>query len=409
MASGRTRSRGTMEPLVFKQYITDNSCNSSTIINDTMIGFGNGSIDLMTDQIVPRFRNRSAEGEIFVNPMNSKSEKRTSGGSSGKYKIPQILPLCDISYEITDGAAILVPTSCGSLYHLAGNADVDALKTLAGTQAAAKIDDPIFHGAVFLGELRETIGFLRAPLRNLNKYLNSLRKRGATRGYKGRTLASYISDNWLQYRYGIKPLVMDVQDALEAVDSLKEKPLTNRKTARGYHMVHENHEGSISGWFSTMWQCHKDIKTRIVTECRAGVLYEIDARDTFGLGLNDIPDTAWEVIPYSFVADWFWNVGDYITAITPKAGVRHLGSWTTVTITSVSSGDGYADAMPPGLRQEVLSPSSVETLHTVTKEREVGIDVGLASKPLPFDGDFGKPRILDSLALIYSNLNRVIK
>jgi hypothetical protein len=38
----------------------------------------------------------------------------------------------------------------------------------------------------------------------------------------------------------------------------------------------------------------------------------------------------WELTPFSFIIDWFLNVGTTIAAWTPNAGVTQLASWVTV-------------------------------------------------------------------------------
>jgi hypothetical protein len=51
-----------------------------------------------------------------------------------------------------------------------------------------------------------------------------------------------------------------------------------------------------------------------------------------GLRDQDIPVTVWELVPWSFVVDWFVNVGDWIQAVTPNPSVTVKGSWTTTIV-----------------------------------------------------------------------------
>lgn len=73
-----------------------------------------------------------------------------------------------------------------------------------------------FQGGVFLGELRQTIQGLKNPLKQLRKsvprYLDALRKR--TRGIKKHNQAiAAISGTYLEWAFGIKPLLGDIDDA----------------------------------------------------------------------------------------------------------------------------------------------------------------------------------------------------
>jgi hypothetical protein len=37
----------------------------------------------------------------------------------------------------------------------------------------------------------------------------------------------------------------------------------------------------------------------------------------------------WELTPFSFIADWFFNIGQTISSWTPNPGVKELASWVT--------------------------------------------------------------------------------
>jgi hypothetical protein len=72
-----------------------------------------------------------------------------------------------------------------------------------------------------------------------------------------------------------------------------------------------------------------------------GVLYDVTNQTApealmgiLGTRPRDVPATLWEIVPYSFVVDWFVNVGDWLQAITPVPGITVRGHWaTTVTET----------------------------------------------------------------------------
>jgi len=53
-------------------------------------------------------------------------------------------------------------------------------------------------------------------------------------------------------------------------------------------------------------------------------------RQAFGLDLDDIAPTMWELVPYSFVVDWFCNISDILAAWSPHSEVRVLASWSKV-------------------------------------------------------------------------------
>jgi hypothetical protein len=355
----------------------------------------------MEDMLIPNYHERVARGEVFVNPMTAVEWKRSASGSTGGYSFTHILN--SISY--TNGFAILrpAPTGLGKIAHLDIPIDIGALRILAGTQAASNVAEPEFYGQVFLAELRETIGFLRNPIKGMTDLAKRYRRagrrakrRGTTRAY---SVLQFIEEEWLAYRYAVMPIVFDMQDAVNAVDSLKEKP--ERFTARG-SAKDEGSNSLVVG--PVQWgpfAMSKVVTTRRAVSVRAGILYTMNTRDTFGLSPSQIPSTVWELVPFSFVVDWFVNVGDYIGAITPKIGVDILGSWTTVRDEALSFGSGFSTWNPPsGNYVNQGTPTSSESWQTRETQRSAGHAIDFAVRPIPFSGDLGTKRIVDGIALL---------
>jgi hypothetical protein len=46
------------------------------------------------------------------------------------------------------------------------------------------------------------------------------------------------------------------------------------------------------------------------------------------LGLLNPLSLAWELLPYSFVIDWFLPIGDYLAATTASAGMTWVNGWS---------------------------------------------------------------------------------
>jgi hypothetical protein len=115
---------------------------------------------------------------------------------------------------------------------------------------------------------------------------------------------------------------------MAAVDEFR-SPKPQRYTARGHASSSFDVGGTIDHPAFSIFKCKSEYEKLHDVSVRTGILYELDHRDVFGLSFKEIPITAWELVPYSFVIDWFVNAGDYIQAVTPKLGVKVLGSWST--------------------------------------------------------------------------------
>jgi hypothetical protein len=140
---------------------------------------------------------------------------------------------------------------------------------------------------------------------------------------------------------------------------------------------------------------------------RANILYEIDNRQHFGLSFQEIPIAVWELLPYSFVADWFFNIGDYVQAITPKPGVKLLGGSYTVEIDAKSEGSTTLTGTNTSAFS-VNTPGSYPTsISRQVKYRVPGMGRPTLTTTSVIDTfDLGTARIVDSLSLIWGIINR---
>jgi hypothetical protein len=81
---------------------------------------------------------------------------------------------------------------------------------------------------------------------------------------------------------------------------------------------------------------------------------------THGGTMYDVPAYLWERLPYSFVVDWTFKVGQYLRSIQYKPGFQWLGSCVTTTLwetrTRLYNG-GYFAVVSPGMRCKSFSAS----------------------------------------------------
>lgn len=118
-----------------------------------------------------------------------------------------------------------------------------------------------------------------------------------------------LGDEWMAYRYGIMPLVYSYRDINKLLDR-GQSTITRKSETVSAAPTGVTLPGSTSQY---RWV---DTSGNVVVR---GTVFQNFTWERLaqlaGLGVNPLT-TAWELIPYSFVIDWFVNMGDYITRST---------------------------------------------------------------------------------------------
>jgi hypothetical protein len=386
----RTRTDGNHTALVTWKKLTQ--CNGAvTLTSFDEVTDGVGGEDLLngitretTDVVTPGYAARSKMGEVFNNPYSSVKVTRKSFpiGEWDHYWIPN----CTNTPTSTKALAGNYSYGCWGGLMPRGNENFTAhyatLATLAGTQARANVASPAVLGGEFMADADRTLKGVLHPLDNLAGALQDIRKSNKYAKAYGRsalTLGAFVAQEWLRYRYGIVPLVNDVKGAFEAVY----KPVfTDRKTARGK-----------ADWPLQEVQDSVDIQTttrNATTEryasfkesVRAGILYQhrVGLQEDFGAHFNSLVPTLWEILPWSFVGDWFYNVGDYLSAVIPKGGTVVLAEWTSSKVEHAKR--SVMTSTPRTVTNLAINggPAMYCSYEHVSKTRTPGVSIGLSNR-----------------------------
>lgn len=149
---------------------------------------------------------------------------------------------------------------------------------------------------------------------------------------RGKTTFRNLSQGTLNYSFGLIPFIGDMKRIYEGLSTFNER-LQRLKAGAGKlnvrHYSEETGEDEWSDQFSgTHWEARDQFTGHSIVYT-ASMTYtyqypEIDRMqsavygllDTLGLQLNAW--IIWEAIPYSFVIDWFFNVGDFLNQYRKK-------------------------------------------------------------------------------------------
>lgn len=248
---------------------------------------------------------------------------------------------------------------------------VDANKLLnANTTAAVQIRKKIqketqsFSGLTFLGELRESVRMIRHPAEalagKLNRHISVLAKRkkpsyfysarkGAILQRKPRTrqernqardYSKMVADSWLEGVFGWAPLLNDISDIAEASLNRFNDPVVKRISAIGKETATLSQVLQRTAGYASIYctYSHESRSERKVIYT-VGYKRELDRSNnglervvqSSGLGTwNDIMPAAWELVPWSFLVDYFSNIGDVINAACVSMSNVAWGQQTTI-------------------------------------------------------------------------------
>jgi len=142
---------------------------------------------------------------------------------------------------------------------------------------------------------------LKAAINPLSSF-NNLRKKIRKKPFKGSD--KFLREKWLEYRYGITPLMLSIQDASKLLDELKYEYVTER-CRETVDVLNDEDIPNVECIFI------KHFGTVSVSATAKGRFENRPSRFGSGISLN-LANSLWEIIPYSLVVDWFVNVGDFL-------------------------------------------------------------------------------------------------
>lgn len=240
---------------------------------------------------IPDFHRRKRNGELL--PMTPWAQTFISGSSTGSYSIQKTDNSLYGKIEPSGGANFFNDwvITYGQL-----DALLPANPDRFVQDAAAKIYSNGFDALTFLAELTDVHElFISAGKKFLKlKYPRNWRQ---------------MSSEYLSLRYGWRPLIMDIQSIAKLIDTFHEKKKRYSERCGTQYVSNNSSERTLwNGQF--MW--HIVTTNKITTKVRGSVVADITIPK---LQFNPIV-TAWELVPFSFVLDWFLSVGRALLAIS---------------------------------------------------------------------------------------------
>jgi len=180
-------------------------------------------------------------------------------------------------------------------------------------------------------------------IRNLKqgRFVDAARAVGAVPTQRGRKrfernfardAESAAAKAWLELTYGWKPLLSDVYGSAKALADSERLPMYVTETVTEFFP--QNDRRSVTTKSSglttqTWWETNRETLVRT-----SATFFRANDATTMptALGLTNPALVAWELVPFSFVVDWFYPVGNFLDSLDATTGLEFHSGFRTVFV-----------------------------------------------------------------------------
>lgn len=218
-----------------------------------------------------------------------------------------------------------------------------------------------------LATLRQTVGLLKNPIGTFIKELRKLKANHGAWAFNGRArrdfnrgeLLTPYARTYLAYVYGWKPLMQDIHGIIELAQETSGLPLLmNSRGTSKRGVIHKDiSNNAISYGITTKTN---SVSSKSHARCSLWAVPDPNwtgTRTLNQLNLLNPASLAWELVPASFIVDWFLPIGPVLQALTAPAGLSFVNGSTS---NRVSARFAYSQGatLPSGYRFTKENPST---------------------------------------------------
>lgn len=322
-----------------KQYVVSVGMSRSSVISTVRTG-----------TVTPSYTRKAETGKLPVNTFTYRRMRKY--GAYGSCTFINDSTRVEQSYSGFIENTVFQSMSEGK--RTLSSADIAAYNASASNSLLLKIKDQKVNLAQVFAERKMTIDLLASTATKLVSVIANLRRgdfRAAAsdlgikisrrslarlnRGF-GKNQSKAIANGWLELQYGWKPLLQDVYGSAEAV--------ANAIADTGPPVVRVSGRRRVDRGFNETIKIPQEIDCYLETEIDYTAKYVVYFRlgnevlkVGTALGLTNPALIAWELLPYSFVIDWFVPIGNWLSSLDATNGcVFEKGSFTTFVRTRQS-------------------------------------------------------------------------
>jgi len=298
-----------------------------------------GVLGFMSDNNHPNYKRVVGEGGVIMGDCILQKNTQTFSSASVVWQVPGLQ--CELKGDFASQVMNMVTIpEVHTENILSGLMDLELIKAYA-----LITQDSVMSGEI-LSDLGKTVNMLRAPFSGARLQLERMFKR-ASRHYRAdaKSISQANASAWLEGRYGMVPFYLDINRIIEIFngkyrDLAKHRAVVRSGSTYTDHKVITYPHTALPVLYSIGYQLYSGgwVDCNRSVAVNSGVMYEVRPRTLgeelsvqFQLGASAIIPTAWNLIPFSFVADWFFSIGDWLAANNLPPDVNVVGNWTTTT------------------------------------------------------------------------------
>lgn len=253
-----------------------------------------------------------------------------------------------------------------------------SIRSEARTRLLNKLGDGKAEWGQTLGEAKQTVDMISSLSGGMLDFLDDLAKSvkapkkavvGAMNKFRRTGLSSRqlqrVSEAWLTYKFGIVPLLGDIETSTEALNWLLfEENIPPRMIIKTGSSREEPFNGLVNGTNTNV--AIAGYRTRVVgsveQRCHLSCTYEIPVSSTRTLqqlGLGNPLSVAWELAPWSWAVDYVLGVGEWTNALFAREGTRFIEGSETLYMKITSDPSVYYELGPGWSWRKQPKPTTV--------------------------------------------------
>lgn len=265
------------------------------------------------------------------------------------------------------------------------------LQSLAKSRLFSKLKDGKINLAQAYAERKQTANLIASTATRIAGCMTSLRKgnlvqaadhlgikasKRAARRYRygfHRDQQKAVANQWLELQYGWKPLLQDVYGAAELLAQHAFREIQGRAVGSATARYKSSSTSEMLGQFPNSSGGRDKVTNWIETQmtCKYVCWYSVDnelQRTVAQVGISNPALLAWELLPWSFVVDWFIPIGNYLESLDATSGMKfNRGCFTTFfrgTSQTVRTGTGQFVSYVRALGTTTGSVSLIQCVRT---------------------------------------------